>query len=68
MPGCSFSASHGWLNQTARIGPDSSATHASRIDSLRARRDDVRRTTPAIATSSSLVSRRAIGISSAGSS
>ena len=53
MPGCSFSASHGWLNQTAGSGRTRPRRRASTIDSRRARRVDVRRTTPAIATSSS---------------
>jgi hypothetical protein len=69
VPGCSFSASQTWLNQTAVISPLSSAMRACTIESRReGRRTDVLRTSPAIATSSSPASRSAIRTSSAAAS
>ena len=54
VPGFSRSASQGWLNQTASIRPDSSATVAFWTLSRRAvRRVEQRTTLPAIVTSSS---------------
>ncbi len=58
MPGASCSASQGWLNQTASIGPVSSATRASTRLRRRSRigRTDTLRTTTATAASSPTLS------------
>jgi hypothetical protein len=54
LPGWSWSATQGWLNQTALIEPVSSETVASTIVSRpRARRFEMRSTSTSIATSSS---------------
>jgi hypothetical protein len=61
VPGCSFSASQAWLNQTAVISSLPSATRAWTIASRReGRRTETRTTSPAIAASSP-ASRSAIG-------
>ena len=58
LPGWSWSATQGWLNQTALMEPVSSETVASTIVSRpRARRFEMRSTSTSIATSSSLPNR-----------
>jgi hypothetical protein len=61
-PGSSWSATHGWLNQTALMEPESSATVASTmVRRPRARRFEIRSTAPSIATSSDSPKRLEIG-------
>ena len=68
VPAANLSASQGWLNQTALMTPDSSATVASTIDRPRRLRRRVTRRTSAITVASSPGTSDTIGLASRRSS